>query len=157
MTIAMRVAIRIVLKAASLPTVPVPRYEWIVLQGGFRHFETKYKKTEFMISSNRGWGNAALTSPADFTIKYFTMLDRTSSDSDYTATDNIVHALYLGYQSTVNWSALLSVISTISTISTSRKFRATPTTALVGSSRRRKPNFALNMAPALRMSKKVCD
>lgn len=79
-------------------TVPIPRYEWFVLQGGFRHFETKYKQSGFLISSNRGWGAAALTSSADFSVKYFVMLDRTSSDSDYTAYDNLVHALYVGYQ-----------------------------------------------------------
>ena len=28
-------------------TLPVPRYDWIVLQGGFRHFETKYKTHRF--------------------------------------------------------------------------------------------------------------
>jgi hypothetical protein len=78
-------------------TVPVPRYEWIVLQGGFRHFETKYKKTDFMISSNRGWGAASMALPSDFIFKYYAMLDRTSSDSDYTAYDNLVHAFYAGY------------------------------------------------------------
>jgi hypothetical protein len=78
-------------------TVPVPRYDWIVLQGGFRSFETKYKKTDFTISSNRGWGAAAFALPRNFSLKYYVMLDRTSSDSDYTATDNLVHALSAGY------------------------------------------------------------
>ncbi len=78
-------------------TIPVPKYEWVVLQGGFRHFETKFKTSDFTISSNRGWGTAALALPKNFTVKYFFMLDRTSSDSDYTATDNIVHAAYAGY------------------------------------------------------------
>ena len=78
-------------------TVPVPRYEFIVLQGGFRHFETKYKKIDFLISSNRGWGAASMALPSDFIFKYYVMLDRTSSDSDYTAYDNLVHAFYAGY------------------------------------------------------------
>ncbi len=78
-------------------TLPVPRYDWIVLQGGFRNFETKYKKSDFTISSNRGWGAASMALPSDFIFKYYVMLDRTSSDSDYTAYDNVVHAFYAGY------------------------------------------------------------
>jgi hypothetical protein len=78
-------------------TVPIPRYEWIVLQGGFRHFETKYKTTDFMISSNRGWGAASVAMSPEFVFKYYVMLDRTSSDSDYTAYDNLVQAFYVGY------------------------------------------------------------
>jgi hypothetical protein len=78
-------------------TVPVPRYDWIVLQGGFRHFDTRYTKTDFTISSNRAWGAAALDLPANFTFRHLVMIDRTSSDSDYTATDNIVYANYAGY------------------------------------------------------------
>ncbi len=91
-------------------SIPIPRYEWIILQGGFRNFETKYKKVEgfhtqdriyrasdFTISSNRGWGAAAFALPKNFSLKYYVMLDRTSSDSDYTATDNLVHALYAGF------------------------------------------------------------
>jgi hypothetical protein len=78
-------------------SIPIPRYEWIVLQGGFRNFETKYKKSDFTISSNRGWGAAALALPRNFSLKYYIMLDRTSSDSDYTATDNLVHAFYAGF------------------------------------------------------------
>jgi len=78
-------------------SVPVPRYEWIVLQGGFRNFETKYKESDFTISSNRGWGAASVALPRGFALKYYIMLDRTSSDSDYTAYDNLVHAVYAGF------------------------------------------------------------
>lgn len=78
-------------------TVPVPRYEWILFQGGFRHFETKYKKTDFLISSNRGWGAASVAMSPEFAVKYYLMLDRTSSDSDFTAYDNLVQAFYVGY------------------------------------------------------------
>ncbi len=73
----------------------VPRYEWIVLSGGFQHFETKFDKSEFKISSNSVWGTAAIELPENFALKYHGRFDRTSSDSDIVATDNLAHALYL--------------------------------------------------------------
>lgn len=75
----------------------LPQFERLTVTGGFRHFENKYKKSDFLISTNRAWSGVWLELPADFTFRYFFMIDRTSSDSDYVATDNIVHAVYAGY------------------------------------------------------------
>ncbi|MBD3168608.1 MAG: hypothetical protein GF307_03925 [candidate division Zixibacteria bacterium] len=77
--------------------LPVPRYEWIVLSGGFRHFETEYDSTGFKISSNTGWGEGSLYLPRHFILKYSFLFNRASSDSDYVATDNITHAVYLSH------------------------------------------------------------
>ena len=76
----------------------IPRYKWVVVGGGFRHFESKFKKTDFMISSNRGWGSATVQLPQNISVKYLASIDRTSSDSDYTATDNVVHAGYASWE-----------------------------------------------------------
>jgi hypothetical protein len=73
----------------------VPRYEWIMLSGGFQHFETKFDESEFKISSNSVWGTAAIELPENFALKYHGRFDRTSSDSDVVATDNLAHAFYL--------------------------------------------------------------
>jgi hypothetical protein len=75
----------------------LPQFDRLTVTGGFRHFETKYTKADFLISSNRAWGGVWLELPADFSFRYFFSIDRTSSDSDYVATDNIVHAVYVGY------------------------------------------------------------
>ncbi|NIP44393.1 MAG: hypothetical protein GWO41_08140 [candidate division Zixibacteria bacterium] len=77
--------------------IPVPNYEWIVLSGGFRHFETKYDVSDFKISSNRGWGGFRLNLPENFQLRYNFIFDRTSSDSDFVATDNITNTAYLSH------------------------------------------------------------
>lgn len=77
--------------------VPVPNYEWIRLNGGFRHFETKYKESDFKISANTVWGGAQVYLPFNLSFTYYGMLDRAQSDSELVATDNMVHAIYGTY------------------------------------------------------------
>ena len=77
--------------------LPVPDYEWIVLSGGFRHFQTQYDVSEFQISYNRGWGGFRANLPRHFQVRYNFIFDRTSSDSDYVATDNITNTAYLSH------------------------------------------------------------
>jgi hypothetical protein len=76
---------------------PVPHYEWIVLSGGFQHFESKYDSTDFTYSVNRVWSGAKAELPKNFSINYNFVFDRASSDSDLVATDNIAHAVYVSY------------------------------------------------------------
>ncbi|SYZ73034.1 exported hypothetical protein [Candidatus Zixiibacteriota bacterium] len=94
--------------------LPFPKYEWVTLSGGFRHFETKYKTTDFKYSTNTVWGGALLNMTKNLALNYHFIFDRTSSDSDLIATDNLAHAVYLmltqpgeggitlGYQNDVN-------------------------------------------------------
>lgn len=94
--------------------ISVPQYDWVKVIGGFRHFETKYDQTGFMISNNRGYGGATVALPQNITLKYVGILDRTSSDSDFVATDNMsqvgyvswakphMYGLTFGYQYDVN-------------------------------------------------------
>lgn len=77
--------------------VPVPDYEWIRLLGGYRHFETEYDSTGFKISSNTGWGGFKVNLPINLSFTYYGMLNRTQSDSDLVAVDNMSHALYASY------------------------------------------------------------
>ena len=74
--------------------LPVPQYEWLVLTGWFYRFETKYDLDDFDISTNyfRGGAGAKLTN--NFSLNYYFLFDRTSSDSDIVATDNIAHTFY---------------------------------------------------------------
>lgn len=78
--------------------MPLPEYEKLILSGGFRHFETKYKKTDFKISANTVWGGATIDLTKSLAINYNFAFDRTSSDSDLVATDNISHTGYITYK-----------------------------------------------------------
>jgi len=84
-------------KMSLLGIFPVPRYEWIVLSGGFHHFETKHHVNDFKISSNRVWGGGKVKLPQNFSFNYNFVFDRASSDSDIIATDNLSHAFYLSH------------------------------------------------------------
>jgi len=75
----------------------VPHYEWLILSGGFQHFETKYNKTDYKISANTVWGGTTVKLPKHFTVSYKFYFDRTGSDSDLVATDNLSHAFFAGH------------------------------------------------------------
>ena len=51
-----------------------------------------------MISNNRGYGGGTVTLPENVTLKYVGILDRTSSDSDFVATDNMSHVGYVSWE-----------------------------------------------------------
>ncbi|PJA30452.1 MAG: hypothetical protein CO189_00080 [candidate division Zixibacteria bacterium CG_4_9_14_3_um_filter_46_8] len=76
---------------------PIPRFDWIVASGGYRSFQTKYKTTDFKLSSNTGWAGALAKLPENFSLNYSFYFDRTSSDSDFVSTDNLSHAVYLSH------------------------------------------------------------
>lgn len=78
--------------------LPLPRFEWIMVTGGFRHFESKYKDSDFTFSANTGWVSGLAQLPQGFSARYHFKFDRASSDSDFVATDNLSNAFYLGYQ-----------------------------------------------------------
>jgi hypothetical protein len=76
--------------------LPVPIEEdQLFLSAGFRHFETEFDNTGFKISSNTFWSGALLKLQQNSSIKYNVYFDRAASDSDFVATDNLAHAIYL--------------------------------------------------------------
>lgn len=82
--------------------LPVPNYEWLVLTGQFSRFETKYDIDDFEICTNYFRGGARAKLPNDFSLNYYFLFDRTRSDSDIVATDNIAHTFYAMH----NWPGL---------------------------------------------------
>lgn len=92
----------------------IPRFERLILSGGFQHFETRYDETDFKISANTVWGGVTVKLPMNYSVRYGFYFDRTSSDSDLVATDNLSQAVYvtriwpnragvtLGYQHDIN-------------------------------------------------------
>jgi len=101
-------------KIRTIAIASVPNYEWLIFSGGFQHFETRYKETDYKISANTVWGGATAKLPKHFSLRYSFYFDRAGSDSDLVATDNLSHAVYLthiwpgragltgGYQHDVN-------------------------------------------------------
>jgi hypothetical protein len=77
--------------------VPIPGYEWVRLTGGYLNYRTWYIHKDIEIKSNKGWGGAILELPKNFTLKYNFIFERTTSDSDLVATDNIANTIYLSY------------------------------------------------------------
>ncbi len=77
--------------------VPVPEYEWIRAYGGYRHFITRYDESDFEISANTVWGGLQADLPYNFVFSYYGLLDRTQSDSELVANDNMVHTAYIAY------------------------------------------------------------
>ncbi len=75
----------------------LPKIDWVILSGGFLHFENKYDATDFKIRSNRSWGGLLLNLPENFSVNYHFIFDRTNSDSDFASTDNLSHALYISH------------------------------------------------------------
>ncbi len=78
--------------------ISIPRYSWIKAVGGFRHYETKFDESDFGISNNRGYGGGLVLLPQNVSVKYVGVLDRTSSDSDFVATDNMTHSGYVSWE-----------------------------------------------------------
>ncbi len=85
--------------------ITIPNYEFLHVLGGFRRYVTEEDATGFGIRSNRGWGGGLVELPHNFSVKYIGMLDRTASDSDFVATDNMSHAGYVSYNDPRLWGA----------------------------------------------------
>jgi hypothetical protein len=76
---------------------PVPRFEQVILNGGFRHFSTRYERSNFAVTANTGWGGATFSHRSGFSARYSFVFDRAGSDSDIVKTDNLANAVYIGY------------------------------------------------------------
>jgi len=77
--------------------LPVPKYEWLQLSGGYQQFKTEYCDTKFELKSTTVRGGALASLPNYFSIKYDIFLNRAGSDSDFVETDNLAQAVYLSY------------------------------------------------------------
>ena len=83
--------------------LPVPRFEWLILSGGFRWFRTEYDKRDLKLTSTTVRGGALLTPPErlgalhDFSLNYMFFFNRAGSDLDLVKTDNLSQAVYATY------------------------------------------------------------
>ena len=76
----------------------VPRFDRVMLTGGFRHFETKYTVNDSKISANTVWGGArAMIVPVVF-AGYNFVFDRAGAKTDPVATDNFAQAVFATYE-----------------------------------------------------------
>ena len=75
---------------------PVPRYEFVQLDGGFQHYITKVKNRQDTLTANTAWGGAEAFFKGGYSVRYSFIWDRARNAGDLTATDNITNAVYAG-------------------------------------------------------------
>ncbi len=83
---------------------PLQVFRRVTLNGGFQHFVNELSKPNIELSSNTVWGAARAYFNQGYTVKYSFILDRTGSDSDLVATDNLTHFI----QATRRWTSKAS-------------------------------------------------
>lgn len=79
----------------ALTMFPVPRFEEVVLNGGFQHFENTLDRDGFTMSANSAWGGARVYFEDGLSARYSFVFDRAQNTNDLIATDNIAHAFGL--------------------------------------------------------------
>ncbi|MFQ5608363.1 MAG: hypothetical protein ACE5GA_10480, partial [Candidatus Zixiibacteriota bacterium] len=72
---------------------PAPNLPNVTLNGGFQRFENEINRVDIDLSSNAFWAGARARLANGISARYSFIFDRTLSDSDLAATDNLTHAL----------------------------------------------------------------
>jgi len=75
---------------------PLPKYDDIVLGGGFQHFDYAMKNRTDTLNANTVWGAVRYTHALGYQLRYSFMFDRARRVGDLAATDNIVQAVSVG-------------------------------------------------------------
>jgi len=75
---------------------PMPRYDFVTLDGGFQHYTYKMSNRGDTLTANTVWGGAQALLRGGFSVRYSFIWDRARNSADLAATDNITHAVYLG-------------------------------------------------------------
>lgn len=75
---------------------PIPKYENVVVSGGFQHFTNKLENTIDTLKANTFWGAARYGHKLGYHLRYSVMFDRARRTRDLTSTDNIIHRIHAG-------------------------------------------------------------
>ncbi len=76
---------------------PIPNFERLILSLGFQHYEHRLKSENDTLMANTVWGSARYLCPLGTQATYSFMFDRARRTGDWTATDNIAHAISIGH------------------------------------------------------------
>ncbi len=75
---------------------PVPRWDFVVVNGGFQRFVNRLPNRADTLLANTGWGGVQVYYGDGFQARYSFLFDRARRHGDLTATDNVVHAIDVG-------------------------------------------------------------
>lgn len=75
---------------------PLPRYENLLLNGGFQNYRGRLVNRDDTLTANTAWLGARWFYGDGYTVRYSFVFDRARRTGDLTATDNLVNALYAG-------------------------------------------------------------
>jgi len=76
--------------------MPVPKYEKLVVSGGYRHRQDLHEKSTIEMVTNQGWAAAKIYLPRNFTAEYRFMAARTDHDREEVEIDNYVNTATVG-------------------------------------------------------------
>jgi hypothetical protein len=75
---------------------PVPRYEFILLNAGFQHFESRLTHRSDTLSANTFWGGARASFKGGYSARYSLIFDRSRRTGDVVASDQIAQTISVG-------------------------------------------------------------
>jgi hypothetical protein len=75
---------------------PLPKWNKIVLSGGFQHFENEVEVRADTLNANTFWGAARYGHPLGYHIRYSFIFDRSRRTGDLTDYDNVIHTVHAG-------------------------------------------------------------
>ena len=75
---------------------PIPRYERVVVNFGYQHYEQDIEYRYDTLTANTFWGGARYAHPLGYHVQYTFMFDRARRTGDLTDADKIVNAIYVG-------------------------------------------------------------
>jgi hypothetical protein len=76
-------------------SAPVPTRDDLFLSAGFQHYSAEMEVRQDTLTTNAFWGGAQWYGYNHYSVKYSFLFDRSRRTGDISATDNILHALYL--------------------------------------------------------------
>jgi hypothetical protein len=80
---------------ASMAT-PLPRFENVIVNGGYQHFRVAIKDRSDSLEAKTLWGGAKWSLRNGYSVRYSFLFDRARRTGDLVETDNLAHGIYAG-------------------------------------------------------------
>jgi hypothetical protein len=74
----------------------IPKYDWILLSGGYRYRLDKMNNRTLELETNQGWGGTKVYLPRNFIFDYRILFARTRHTGNLLETDNVYNTAALG-------------------------------------------------------------
>jgi len=76
-------------------SAPIPTREDLFVNAGYQHYTAKIENKQDTLIADAFWGGVEWFGKKPYSVKYSFLFDRSRRTGDLSATDNILHALYL--------------------------------------------------------------